>query len=153
MSDEQLDSDVAFILRAFVRTGAAIDAPYFAERLRVVLAKRNISGAELARRIGVSREAASAWMRGKCPPRPKQVLKIVKAVEIEASWLLSPHPVDLHGRATDDMRESLIGWFVAGVLSEGQTARATGLDRIEVRKRAHARIDALYGAETERSDV
>lgn len=130
-----------------------MDAPYFAERLRVVMAKRDMSGAELARKIGVSRESAAVWMRGKSQPSPKQVLKIVKACDIEASWLLAPHPVDLHGRATDDMREALIGWFVAGVLSEGQAARATGLDRIEVRKRAHARIDALYGAEAEQSDV
>lgn len=130
-----------------------MNAPHFAERLRVIMAKRDMSGAELARKIGVSRESASAWMRGKSQPSPKQVLKIVKAVGIEASWLVSPHPVDLHGRATDDMRESLIGWFVAGVLSEGQTARATGLDRVEVRKRAHARIDALYGMEAEQSDV
>ena len=127
---------------------SVLNAPYFAERLRVAMAKIDMSGAALARAIGVSRESTSSWMRGKNRPSAKQVMKIVGAVGVDASWLLSPHPVDLCGRATDGMRDALIGWFVAGVISEGQAARATGLPRTEVRRRAHARIDALYGSES-----
>ena len=120
--------------------------PHMAERLRVAMAKKDWSGADLARAIGVTRASVAPWMRGETEPPTAQIMKIAPALEVEVSWLIAPYPVDLHGQATDELRHTLIGLFIAGVLSEGQTARATGLHRVEVRKRAHERIDELYAA-------
>jgi transcriptional regulator with XRE-family HTH domain len=119
--------------------------PHFAERLRVAMAKLDWSGADLARALGISRASTNPWLRGEAEPPPKQMMAAARALGVDVSWLVSPYPVDLHGPATDHMRDTLVGLFVAGVLSEGQTARATGLDRVEVRRRAHQRIDELYG--------
>lgn len=118
---------------------------HFSERLRVIMAVRDVSGAELARRIGVTRAAVAPWMRGTIAPLSRQIMAIAKALDVDVSWLIKDAPVDLHGPATDDMRATLVGLFVAGVLSEGQTVRATGLDHVEVRRRAHQRIDEFYG--------
>jgi transcriptional regulator with XRE-family HTH domain len=117
----------------------------FAERLRVALAIRDWSGADLARALGVTRAAVAPWMRGAHMPSMRQIMAIGKALGVTASWLTAPRPVDLHGPPTDEMRATLIGLHVAGVLSEGQTVSATGLDRIEVRKRAQERAHELLG--------
>lgn len=78
---------------------------------------------------------------------PVAYLRMARAVLALAALSNRPEAyteVDLHGPATDHMRETLIGLFVAGVLSEGQTAKATGLDRVEVRRRALDRVEQFY---------
>lgn len=117
----------------------------FAERLRVIMAKRDWSGADLARGLGIERATVAPWMRGKSRPPTKRILAIAKLLDVDVSWLIAPYPVDLHGPATDDMRATLIGMHVAGIYSEGQTAKATGLDRIEIRKRADERRSLAGG--------
>ncbi len=119
--------------------------PFMAERLRVALAKRDWNGADLARALDCTRAQTAPWLRGEVQPPTRRIMEIAKVLDVDASWLVAPYPVDLHGPATDEMRQTLIGLYVAGVLSEGQTAKSTGLDRVEVRRRAHERIDELYG--------
>lgn len=122
------------------------EARYFAERLRVIMAKRDWSGADLARGLGMSRASVAPWMRGTSRPPARKIMAISKLLSVDASWLVAPYPVDLCAPATDDMRATLIGMHVAGLFSEGQTAKATGLDRIEIRKRADLHLAKLNGA-------
>lgn len=60
----------------------------FAERLSRLLAKREMTQAELARRIGVGQSAVSMLLSRKCRPQPRTLGKIAEAlgVRIEDLW-------------------------------------------------------------------
>ena len=52
------------------------DNSIFANRLKALLEKKGMTGAELARKIGVSKSAVSDWLKGKSLPRIDKVDKI-----------------------------------------------------------------------------
>lgn len=118
----------------------ALDPAFFGERLRVAMAKKDWSGADLARALKMTRASVAPWMRGVVAPPFSRTVDIAKALAVDVSWLIAQGPVDLHGVATDAMRATVIGMHVAGLFTEGQTAKATGLHRVEVRRRADAII-------------
>lgn len=124
---------------------AELSPKMFSERLRVALAIKDWSGSDLARELDMTRAAICPWMRGNALPPAGRISEIAKAVGVDASWLIAPYPVDLHGPSTDELRATLIGLHVAGILSEGQTAKSTGLDRVEVRIRADKHLSDWYG--------
>lgn len=117
----------------------------FGQRLRVAMAIKDWSGADLARELDMTRSAVCPWMRGEAIPHHSRVADVAKAVGVDVSWLIAPYPVDLNGPSTDELRATLIGLHVAGILSEGQTAKSTGLDRVEVRIRADKHLADWYG--------
>src|SRR4051794_10716879 len=51
--------------------------------LRRALALQGISGAELARRLGVSASAATQWLTGKTQPEAHRIEEIAKALGID----------------------------------------------------------------------
>jgi lambda repressor-like predicted transcriptional regulator len=60
----------------------------FVERLSRLLAERQITPAELARRIGVGQSAVSMLLSRKCRPQPRTLGKIADAlgVRVEDLW-------------------------------------------------------------------
>ena len=125
-----------------------LSAKMFGQRLRVAMAIKDWSGADLGRALDMTRAACCPWMRGDSIPPASRITEIARAVDVDVSWLVAPYPVDLHGPSTDELRATLIGLHVAGILSEGQTAKSTGLDRVEVRKRADQHLADWYGNPT-----
>ena len=62
--------------------------PTFAERLRGALASRNLSQAELARRLNVNRQSVYHWTSGHTPaPTIDSTVRIAEAIGCEASEL------------------------------------------------------------------
>lgn len=60
----------------------------FPERLTEALEKKNISPAELARRIGVNDGTISNYKKGRYAPKDKRVEDIAKALNISIAWLM-----------------------------------------------------------------
>jgi lambda repressor-like predicted transcriptional regulator len=60
----------------------------FAERLSRLMAERQVTQAELARRIGVGQSAVSMLLSRKCRPQPRTLGKIAEAlgVRVEDLW-------------------------------------------------------------------
>lgn len=68
---------------------------HFAERLRVALAKSNMSGAALGRQLGLSSNAVAKWANGHCCPRSSELVKICKILGCSLDWIMEPSPVDV----------------------------------------------------------
>lgn len=52
------------------------DNKIFADNLRSLMEKKDISGAELARKMGISKSAVSDWLAGKSLPRIDKIDKM-----------------------------------------------------------------------------
>lgn len=68
---------------------------YFAERLRVALAKVSVTGSELSRISGVSPAAVMKWKHGKAYPSSRHLMTIVKTTGCSLDWLMTNAPVDV----------------------------------------------------------
>ncbi len=71
-----------------LREGLDRQEAEFAERLSRLMAERQMTQAELARRIGVGQSAVSMLLSRKCRPQPRTVGKIAEAlgVAVEELW-------------------------------------------------------------------
>lgn len=56
---------------------------------KALLKEKDITGAQLGRRIGVSRALVSAWMRGKSVPRTPYVPKIAEALGVSVEEIVN----------------------------------------------------------------
>ena len=61
----------------------------FSEVLRSLLNEKKISGAELGRRIGVSKEAISKYCKGENIPKTPQLLKLAAYFDVSPEYLLT----------------------------------------------------------------
>ena len=61
----------------------------FSEGLKSLLKEKNISGAELGRRVGVSKEAISKYCKGHNIPKTSQLLKIAEYFGVSPEYLLT----------------------------------------------------------------
>ena len=61
----------------------------FSEVLRSLLNEKKISGAELGRRIGVSKEAISKYCKGENIPKTPQLLKLAEYFGVSPEYLLT----------------------------------------------------------------
>ena len=61
----------------------------FSEVLRSLLNEKKISGAELGRRIGVSKEAISKYCKGQNIPKTSQLLKLAEYFGVSPEYLLT----------------------------------------------------------------
>ena len=59
----------------------------FAERLRVALAKKGWKAARLAKELGVSRQLASSWTRGRAKPSGPTSATLPALLGVEVEWL------------------------------------------------------------------
>lgn len=57
--------------------------------LRQLREQALLSRAELAERVGVSRQTLSGWEHGKSQPRMEHIRKLVEALRVEASTLFT----------------------------------------------------------------
>ena len=60
----------------------------FAERMRIIKAKENITNAEFAKRVGVGPNTVSEYMRGRTSPTAETIRNIVEAFDVDPKWLL-----------------------------------------------------------------
>lgn len=68
---------------------------YFDERLRVAMAKADISGAALARELGVTTQAVAKWTSGKAWPSSSRLMGIVSLTGCSLEWIMASEPVDI----------------------------------------------------------
>jgi transcriptional regulator with XRE-family HTH domain len=59
------------------------------KRLRKSMTAKAINGAELARRIGVKRQAISNWLAGRAEPTQHNLRSLAVILDIEQEWLSS----------------------------------------------------------------
>lgn len=81
-------------------SGPAVDVKQFnvqmfAERLRVVMAKRKMTKGDLEKKAGISRQVIWQWEKGNYFPRMFTVQCIAGALDVPVEWLLDPKPVEL----------------------------------------------------------
>ena len=67
-------------------------------RLKVLRAEMNWSQAELADRLGVSRQTANAIETGKYDPSLPLAFKLAKLFEVQIEQIFEPEPMDKAGR-------------------------------------------------------
>lgn len=58
------------------------------ERLRLARQLRGLSGYELARRVGVSRDVVRRWEKGEVNPCLGSLARLCRALEVSADWVL-----------------------------------------------------------------
>lgn len=63
------------------------DNALFAERLRIALATKKWKAARLAKELGISRQATSAWTRGESQPVGAEAVRLPGVLGVEAEWL------------------------------------------------------------------
>lgn len=66
----------------------------FARNLRVLLAERDISQAELAKRTGLAASTISSYLSGDRYPRPQQLQQIARALDMTTAELTGLRPAD-----------------------------------------------------------
>ncbi len=71
-------------------TGAAAERVFFAKRLVELLRDNSMNQADLARHLGVSRDATSTWCRGRSMPEPATLNKIAKKFNVSVDFFLLP---------------------------------------------------------------
>lgn len=78
-----------------------------AENIRIVLARKGWTQAELARRAGIKAQHLSKWMVGKNYPSPKNLFKIGSVLEVPVEQLTSDNskPITLNPRETFAIRK------------------------------------------------
>jgi len=59
-------------------------------RIKAILAEKDISNKELAEQIGVTEGTVSTWCRNFKQPKIETLFEIAKYMQVEASDLLSP---------------------------------------------------------------
>jgi len=83
------------------------------EKINIELAKHRMSGAELERKLGVTRSVYSQWNTGKTKPSKKRIAQIAEILEVPVESLLSDD--DLNGSQTkqgateDEIKFALFG--------------------------------------------
>lgn len=78
----------------------------FARRLRLIMAKRDITAAELSRRTGLSKPLISQYIHDKCKASNFQLVKLADVLNVSEAWLMGydvqqereGHPVKLISR-------------------------------------------------------
>lgn len=68
---------------------------HFAERLRVSMAKANVTGAAIARETGVTPQAVAKWTTGKAFPSSSHLMCIVRMTGCTLDWIMTNAPVDV----------------------------------------------------------
>lgn len=68
---------------------------FFHQRLRVAMAVRDVSNADLARAIAVSRTMVSAMTHGKKFPSSSKLCMICNFLEVSLDWIMEPDPIIL----------------------------------------------------------
>lgn len=77
----------------------------FAERLRIALAKKGWKAARLAKELGVSRQLASSWTRGRAKPSGPTSATLPALLGVEVEWLFpkgATAPVRVPGLPQDE---------------------------------------------------
>ncbi|HEN6000153.1 TPA: helix-turn-helix transcriptional regulator [Streptococcus agalactiae] len=67
----------------------------FAERLKSLRLKKNLTQAEIANKIGISRPAYTYWEKGEKRPTPDKLTKIAEIYGVSTDYLLGKDNVDL----------------------------------------------------------
>lgn len=68
----------------------------FAERLKAALDIRNISAAELSRRLGIDEGTISNYKKGRYEPKQRRLEEISKILNVSIPWLMGADvPMDI----------------------------------------------------------
>ncbi len=73
-----------------------------AERLSLLLSRKNLTHAELAEKIGVSRQAVQFWCSGRSEPKGTNLARLAEFFGVAPGWIKSG---DIHGTPTVPVSE------------------------------------------------
>ncbi len=80
------------------------------EKINLALAKRQMSGADLERKLGVSRSVYSQWNTGRTNPSKKRLAQIAEILEVTVESLLpDDEAVSEKSVSDDDIKFALFG--------------------------------------------
>lgn len=71
------------------------DVLYFGERVRVAMARKNASTADIMRVLGVTRAFVSQLRLGQKFPSSSGLLKLCEFLDVPLEWLMEGGPVEL----------------------------------------------------------
>lgn len=74
----------------------------YKNRIKVVLAARNITNRVLADKMGVSEMTVSRWVTNKFQPSMSQFVEISKLLNVDIKILIEIDPSEISGAADDD---------------------------------------------------
>lgn len=80
----------------------------YKNRIRVVLADRNITNRALADKMGVSEMTVSRWVTNRFQPSMSQFVEISKILNVDIKILIEVDPSEISGMAEDDAVYSLM---------------------------------------------
>jgi transcriptional regulator with XRE-family HTH domain len=84
----------------------------FIERLNMALQTRNISPAELARKIGVHEGTISNYRKGRYEPKQKRLEEIAAALNVDIAWLMGAD-VPMTKKTTPSVDDEIVSAFTA----------------------------------------
>ena len=105
-------------------TPGAADEEARGDRLQRLRVRAGLSGAEVARRMGVSAASVSGWEQGRARPKPGRMAALAAILGVPAAELLGGAPEDSSPEAVQDLIDR----------SREQIARAVGIspDRVRI---------------------
>lgn len=74
----------------------------YKNRIRVILADRNITNRALADKIGVSEMTVSRWVTNRFQPSMSQFVEISKILNVDIKILIEVDPTEISGSAEDE---------------------------------------------------
>lgn len=119
----------------------------FANRLHIVLSKKNMKPVELSRKTGISRGSISNYLMGKFEPKEETISIIANILEVSPSWLMG---FDVPMKKSEDIDEitSVALIPIIGEISAGEPIvadeRIQGYLPIDTNIISHKEIDDLF---------
>lgn len=77
--------------RNIYRSDQQMSGDNFIDNFKKILSKRNVTGAELARRLGVKQQTVSKWVSGKSIPSAIKLNEIAALLEVDMSCFFKAH--------------------------------------------------------------
>lgn len=74
----------------------------YKNRIRVVLAERNMTNRVLADKMGVSEMTVSRWVTNKFQPSMSQFVEISKMLNVDIKLLIEIDPIEISGTAVSN---------------------------------------------------
>lgn len=76
-------------------------------RIRVILAEKQVSNRTLAEKMGVSEMTISRWVTNKVQPSMSQFVEISKLLNVDIRGLIEVNPLDISGDVNNGSTTSL----------------------------------------------
>ena len=121
----------------------------FPDRLRKSMAAKGISGADLARKIGVTRQAIYQWLAGTSEPTQENLRNLAINLDVEQDWLATGRK----GKPGVTLALELHGEVAGGSWHEITENQNMDLERVPVAPDPRYPTDAQYALKVRGSSI